>query len=486
MGLAVAGLLIGHQYLAASDESRPIESRRTYFGLLRVMTGTERARDREENDNFYEEPLPPELIDKEGKKYAPPYPFTYLMHGTTYHGRNYTTDTSDPLRKNRKDLSRLATTYYHRYGPVGIVMEQYNWFKGAQNTFRADLRMPASLIGQLAAPIGVCNLPIAALVELQSEPPYATIGLGTGTMASYARPYQHMTYYEIDDVIREFSLPDGGGKAHFTYLQNAIKRGVCMEVIMGDARQSLEYKREKNNRDNSYLYTFDFAKGKFEEPIHTVADKFPNRDGYYKVINVDAFSSDAIPVHLCTKQALKLYMDKLTYDGVLCMHTSNRHMDLVIPVARIAMELSKESVDRATEEVKKDEDQYGNKLNLKTDKERDAYIESFKINCRVGKDGRERYMGHFSSEYVMLYRGEAFGNYLEALRKEKSELIRKKEMQTEGKAPDGKQILNSVVDWYDPLPDHKIYRRGREIARPITKNDSVWTDDFSHVLSVLR
>ena len=490
MGLAVGALLFAYMYSASSDDANLVEARRTYFGMLKVMTSSERARDKEENDMFYDEPLPPSLISKDGSKLAPPYPFTYLMHGTTYHGRNYLTDVSDDFKRNRKDLSRLATTYYHRYGPVGVVMERYNWVTfpggalpggtpkgvGAQNAFYGDMRMPTSIVGQVAASLGVGNLPIGAIVEPWSEPPYATIGLGTGTMASYARPYQHMTYYEIDDVIREFSLPREG-KGHFTYLQNAIKRGVNMEVIMGDARQSLETDREKNNRDNSFIYSFDFDKKKFNEPVHSPSAMFPNREHYYKVINVDAFSSDAIPVHLCTKQAIKLYMDKLTMDGVLCMHTSNRHMDLVIPVARIVLELSEEAVKKA------EEDAEGLRL---TGKEREAYVDARKIHCRVGKDGRDRYMGHFSSEYVMIYRGAGYTDYLEGLRRKKTELVTDKQMRSDGGAPDGYQILNSVVQWDDPFVTHPRYRGGRPVDAPVKKSDSLWTDDYSHILGVLR
>ena len=163
------------------------------------------------------------------------------MHGTTYHGRNYLYEPDSARGKALKDISRLATTYYHRYGPVGVVMEQDNWFKGKQNTFWSDVRQPVSMVGQIAASLGVGNLPLATLVQTWSEPPFATIGLGTGTMASYARPYQHLTYYEIDEVIRQFSLPETEGQqARFTYLQGAIRRGANLEVIMGDARQSLQ------------------------------------------------------------------------------------------------------------------------------------------------------------------------------------------------------------------------------------------------------
>src|SRR3982750_160756 len=105
--------------------------------------------------------------------------------------------------------------------------------------YTSDARMPTSLVG-----LGIADasgpLPLTALVGLWSEPPYATIGLGTGTMASYARPYQHMVYYEIDEQIRNFSLPPPGEKAAFTSLPGPTTRGANLEVIRGDARLSMK------------------------------------------------------------------------------------------------------------------------------------------------------------------------------------------------------------------------------------------------------
>ena len=336
-------------------------------------------------------------------------------------------------------------------------------------------------------------------------------------MISYARPFQHMTYYEIDDVIREFSLPPDLGEARFTFLQNAIRRGVNLEVIMGDARLTLERGERKGdkeidlNLDNAFVYYGDFSKMNTKVPDRAYANvnyehftravtpksTAPYRDKYYKVINVDAFSSDAIPVHLVTKQAIEMYMSKLRDDGVLCVHTSNRHMDLVRPVARIAMELSKEAVKRGEPEIK----------------------------CVVGKDsgsndrgGRTgtNYLGHFGSEYVMIYRNVAldkdadtkkiqnFGEWLKFLKDKKDEfrknadLAKKKDaspmspavkMTPDGHAPDGWQILNSPVDWFDPYEDQFFTRDdGRKFPthRKVTQDDSLWTDDYSYILGVVR
>jgi hypothetical protein len=371
------------------------------------------------------------------------------------------------------------------------VMERDNYFPGPQNSFYTDTRLPASMIGQIAAALGTGNLPLPAMLETWSDTPFATIGLGTGTMASYARPYQHMTYYEIDDVMRGFSLPrkslprkadgeeDPETSGHFTYLQQAIRRGVNLEVIMGDARQSLQpavKDRDGNvvggepmNFKNAFIYYGNFSKidpkmaskqhsywnAKYDRMQRTPGtDKAPNlmpdRDNYYRAINVDAFSSDAIPVHLITLQAIKIYMSKLREDGVLCVHTSNRHMDLVRPVARIAMELD--------------------------------------LGCIVGKDGdvKGKFLGHFSSEYVMLYRKEcAFDDYVKKLKEEKEAMIEKNAQVV----PPNRSILNSVVEWYNPYEDQFFtLRDGRRFKAhsKVTKADSLWTDDYSYILGVLR
>lgn len=545
LGLAVTGLMIGNVYLTQYSEDATLEARRTYFGLLRVKMDREGISDPDEvqlfRDNYNEFP---EELKKRGMN-APPYHFTFLMHGTTYHGRNYLASyDEDKMQKFRVDLSRLATTYYHRYGPVGYAMEQYNWFSsgallrhpteredpknpkspyrlqaptklpdkwadispGRQNDFSADARLPASIVASaFGAAMNGGGAVLEPVLAPWSEPPIATIGLGTGTMASYARPFGFMTYYEIDDVIRHFSLPESGEQARFTYLQQAIRRGVNLEVIMGDARQSLEPKRESLNKANSFVYQGNFKLGEELRAYSKInynsrldqqmSSKAPDRDKFYKIINVDAFSSDAIPIHLVTKRAIEIYLSKLTDDGVLCVHTSNRHMDLVRPVARIAMELDR--IAQAKGEPR--------------------------INVRVGKDSdKGRYMGHFSSEYVMIYRGDHFHKYLDTLAAKKKEFIKnrtdavkgaksqqerdaaiaraesegklmlypvhdeKGNVAYQGRAKAGWQILNADVYWYNPFEEHKVIENNQYVDRPITAQDSLWTDDYSYIIGVLR
>ena len=62
------------------------------------------------------------------------------------------------------DLSRLPTTYYHDKSPIGVVLQKYNWFPGKENTYHADARLPASLIGMGLSPLGqlICTVVGAA------------------------------------------------------------------------------------------------------------------------------------------------------------------------------------------------------------------------------------------------------------------------------------------------------------------------------------
>lgn len=345
MGVGIAGFLFVSLYLAVRDENQ-LWAGRSYFGVIRVL-----ERDEFLNEKLLTSQLNISPADLKGvRRHSEDAKFVQtrqssLLHGTTHHGLNYQTP---------RQLSRLATTYYHRKGPTGLIMEKLNWFPGPQNTYWADARMPASLVGMGATIGGGVTLPIAQLGDCWSEPPYATVGLGTGTMASYGRPFQHVTFYEIDDTIRGFSLPPDGKKGFYNYLQDAQKRGANLEVIMGDARLSMQVETSREG------------------------GMFPKRDNYYRVIELDAFSSDAIPVHLITKEAIEMYFKKLTEDGVLCVHTSNRHVDLVQPVTDIAKDL--------------------------------------KLAYRVGKDsgegrgerGGSGYLGHFGSEYVMIARDEKY------------------------------------------------------------------------------
>ena len=121
------------------------------------------------------------------------------------------------------------------------------------------------------------------------------IGLGTGTIAAYGRQGDLYRFYDIDP--RVVSL----AKQEFTFLADSAAQ---VEVALGDARLSLEREAPQN----------------------------------FDVLAVDAFSSDAIPVHLITKEALGIYLKHVKSDGIVAFHVSNRFLHLIPVVARLAKE----------------------------------------------------------------------------------------------------------------------------------------------------
>ena len=115
----------------------------------------------------------------------------------------------------------------------------------------------------------------------------AIVGLGTGTMACYASPGERWTFYEIDPTVERIARDP----RLFTFLRDCPGR---FDVVLGDARLSLS--RAAGPR--------------------------------YGLFVLDAFSSDAIPTHLLTREALALYRSKLRERGVLAFHISNNYLDL--------------------------------------------------------------------------------------------------------------------------------------------------------------
>ncbi len=124
------------------------------------------------------------------------------------------------------------------------------------------------------------------------------VGLGAGTIAAYGQANDYFRFYEIDPDVLRYS------DEHFTYRSASAAR---LDVVLGDARIRME--RE-------------------------IADGSPQR---LDVLVVDAFSSDAIPIHLITRESAALYWQHLNDDGVLLFHISNRSLDLA-PITRALAE----------------------------------------------------------------------------------------------------------------------------------------------------
>src|SRR5688572_3942418 len=105
-----------------------------------------------------------------------------LVHDVTHAGQYLRPAAAKDWHEPHKDFSRLPVTYWHPQGPVGKVLGRYDWFPGMENTWRADARLPASLLGQ-----GLSHGPWPAgqLVAAWSEPPLAAMPLKAGALAAY-------------------------------------------------------------------------------------------------------------------------------------------------------------------------------------------------------------------------------------------------------------------------------------------------------------
>jgi len=162
---------------------------------------------------------------------------------------------------------------------------------GAQSMIPGQTREPLTYYVR-SGPLGRL---FAARAEEAGHRRVAVIGLGTGTLAAYSNAGEDWTFYEIDPGVLQMSR----NPKYFRYLSESPARP---RVVLGDARLSIAH-----------------------APPHG-----------YDMILVDAFNSDAIPVHLLTSEALGVYLDKLAPGGVVALHLSNRYLDLQPVVAALA------------------------------------------------------------------------------------------------------------------------------------------------------
>ncbi|HKR25572.1 MAG TPA: fused MFS/spermidine synthase, partial [Allosphingosinicella sp.] len=169
-----------------------------------------------------------------------------LTHGTTLHG----------IQNLEPGLETVPTSYYARRSGVGIALGNADALFGAR-------------------------------------PRVGVVGLGSGTLACYARPNQQWTFFEIDPAMVEVA------RTRFTFLSQCAPQ---VRMVLGDARLTLS-RQPANSLD---------------------------------VLAVDAFSSDAVPMHLLTREALRVYGRAVQRNGLVLFHISNRYLDLKPVVADIA------------------------------------------------------------------------------------------------------------------------------------------------------
>ena len=212
---------------------------RNFYGTLRVIDLT-----------------PPKIVLIEGKsvRSLEPEPGERkLMHGTIDHGLQFLGD----LERRRQ-----PTSYYGPNSGVGLALREAE--------------------GRGSIQVGV-------------------IGLGPGTLATYGRPGDHYTFYEINPLVIQLA------RTEFSFLHDCL---AGISIVQGDARLTLERQSPQG----------------------------------FDLLAIDAFSGDAIPVHLLTREAFALYFRQLRPDGVVAVNVSNRYVNLQPVVLRAAESLDKQAV----------------------------------------------------------------------------------------------------------------------------------------------
>jgi SAM-dependent methyltransferase len=222
---------------------------RNFYGVLRVI-------DHEGADAQTTGARPAEISGRRSlvPLYLSPHQTSYrrLLNGTIDHGLQFLSPS----------LRRQPTTYYGTNSGVGIALR--------------------AIAARGALRIGV-------------------IGLGAGTLATYGRPGDRYTFYEINPLDVRIA------KEQFSFLGDSE---AAIDIVLGDARLSLE-----------------------SEPPQG-----------FDALVVDAFSSDSIPVHLLTREAFELYFRNLKPDGALLIHVSNQYLDLAPVVASVGSALKKDAM----------------------------------------------------------------------------------------------------------------------------------------------
>ena len=187
-----------------------------------------------------------------------------LTHGNTVHGVQF----QAPEKRGQ------ATTYYGPDTGIGVAVRHFPRLGNSH----AGLR------------IGV-------------------VGLGIGTIATYATKNDYLRFYEINPQVVELS------NEYFTYQKDALDRGVDVNVFLGDARIVMERQLSQE------------------------------KEQHFDILVLDAFSSDAIPIHLLTEECFETYWQHLNSEGILAVHISNRYLDLS-PVVRKLAELHRKETCR--------------------------------------------------------------------------------------------------------------------------------------------
>ncbi|MCE9563528.1 MAG: fused MFS/spermidine synthase [Planctomycetes bacterium] len=284
-----------------------VHSERSFFGILKISEsryGGPWAHGEYTTEDELGKPVKRHNIIKDPATGNPVIMMEYLMrqlhHGTTLHGTQFGYVEDEPGKASGKLRSRHPRDDFQMISPD---ISAWGMFATIATTHAYDIREEPLTYYHQTGPVG------AMFAELwrrkggaDGKAPFAMVGLGTGSVSCYARQGQNITFYEIDPAVKHLVADTD---KYFSYVTDAKKRGANLDLRMGDARLKLKEATDQK----------------------------------YALLLVDAFSSDSIPVHLLTVEAVKLYLERMTDDGMLALHISNRWLNLEPVVASIANEL---------------------------------------------------------------------------------------------------------------------------------------------------
>jgi hypothetical protein len=210
---------------------------------------------------------------------------------------------------------------------------------------------------------------VRVLRELSEGKPLriGVVGLGTGTMAAWGEKGDEVRFYDINPEVKRLS------EEYFTYTKNAReKAGVTVNVVLGDARLSIE-----------------------REAALPLDKQPPQLD----ILALDAFTGDAIPLHLLTRESMETYFKRVRSDGIIAVHISNRYLDLYPLVRGLA-----EASGRKALYVDADSDQFCENNTWVLVTNNPAYIDSALMQNNLSKPADDKQPLVFTDDFSNLFK----------------------------------------------------------------------------------
>ena len=220
-------------------------------------------------------------------------PATIASLATAYYGWSYVDFLKDDVLIMKRNFYGTLRVRLQGTGDLEVRRLLHGVILHGEQHARGPQRLQPGTYYARSSGVGV------AIAARQSHGPVriGVVGLGVGTLSAYGRAGDVVRFYELDPDVLDLA------KTRFTYLASSPAR---LEFALGDARLSMERELKRNE---------------------------PQR---FDVLAIDAFSSDSIPVHLITREAIEIYARQIGADGIIAVHISNRFLDLKPVLANIA------------------------------------------------------------------------------------------------------------------------------------------------------